>query len=173
MPTTLISYLPSMYHSFSGRRPPWPRWTSVPAPADRDRHAGPVVDQQRLGPPQGAGAAPGDLVRRRHRDPHLAARPGLLPLAPLGTLLGDGVGAVLDGASLLASTVDRPRSPDADSCTRAAYVALRRIATSSTSGTTPTRTGRADHGPYAPWSSDRSMIERNGPRNRRCSRSGT
>jgi hypothetical protein len=27
--------------------------------------------------------------------------------------------------------------------------------------------------PYAPWSSDRSMIERNGPRNRRRSRSGT
>jgi hypothetical protein len=37
-------------------------------------------------------------------------------------------GAVLDGASLLASTVDRPRSPDAELCIRAGYVALRRIA---------------------------------------------
>jgi hypothetical protein len=37
-------------------------------------------------------------------------------------------GAVLDGASLLASTVDRPRSSDAELCIRAGYVALRRIA---------------------------------------------
>jgi hypothetical protein len=37
-------------------------------------------------------------------------------------------GAVLDSASLLASTVDRPRSPDAELCIRAGYVALRRIA---------------------------------------------
>ena len=37
-------------------------------------------------------------------------------------------GAVLDGASLLASTVDRPRSADAELCIRAGYVALRRIA---------------------------------------------
>ena len=37
-------------------------------------------------------------------------------------------GAVLDAASLLASTVDRPRSPDAELCIRAGYVALRRIA---------------------------------------------
>ena len=35
---------------------------------------------------------------------------------------------MLDGASLLASTVDRPRSPDAELCIRAGYVALRRIA---------------------------------------------
>jgi hypothetical protein len=37
-------------------------------------------------------------------------------------------GAVLDGASLLVSTVDRPRSRDAELCIRAGYVALRRIA---------------------------------------------
>jgi hypothetical protein len=37
-------------------------------------------------------------------------------------------GAVLDGAALLASTVDRPRSPDAELCIRAGYVAMRRIA---------------------------------------------
>jgi hypothetical protein len=37
-------------------------------------------------------------------------------------------GAVLDGASLLASTVDRPRSAAAELCIRAGYVALRRIA---------------------------------------------
>jgi hypothetical protein len=37
-------------------------------------------------------------------------------------------GAVLDGASLLASTVDRPRSAGAELCIRAGYVALRRIA---------------------------------------------
>jgi hypothetical protein len=39
-------------------------------------------------------------------------------------------GRVLDGASLLASTVDRRRSPDAELCNRAGYVALRRIADS-------------------------------------------
>src|SRR6266545_2277637 len=37
-------------------------------------------------------------------------------------------GAVLDAASLFASTVDRPRSPDAEWCIRAGYIALRRIA---------------------------------------------
>ena len=34
----------------------------------------------------------------------------------------------LDGASLLASTVERPCSADAELCIRAGYVALRRIA---------------------------------------------
>ena len=37
-------------------------------------------------------------------------------------------GAVLDGASLPASTVGRPRAADAEPCIRAGYVALRRIA---------------------------------------------
>ncbi len=37
-------------------------------------------------------------------------------------------GAVLDGASLLASTVDRSRGADVELCIRAGYVALRRIA---------------------------------------------
>ena len=37
-------------------------------------------------------------------------------------------GAVLDAASLVASAVDRPRSPDAELCIRAGYIALRRIA---------------------------------------------
>jgi hypothetical protein len=37
-------------------------------------------------------------------------------------------GAVLDAAALVASTVDRPRSPDAELCIRAGYIALRRIA---------------------------------------------
>ena len=37
-------------------------------------------------------------------------------------------GRCYPGASLLASTVDRPRSPDAELCIRAGYVALRRIA---------------------------------------------
>jgi hypothetical protein len=37
-------------------------------------------------------------------------------------------GAVLDGASLVASTVDGPRDPEAQLCVRAGYVALRRIA---------------------------------------------
>jgi hypothetical protein len=37
-------------------------------------------------------------------------------------------GAVLDAASLVASTVDRPRSPNAELCIRAGYIALRRIA---------------------------------------------
>jgi hypothetical protein len=37
-------------------------------------------------------------------------------------------GAVLDAASLFASTVDRPRSPEAELCIRAGYIALRRIA---------------------------------------------
>jgi hypothetical protein len=37
-------------------------------------------------------------------------------------------GAVLDGDSLPASTVDRSRGADAELCIRAGYVALRRIA---------------------------------------------
>ena len=132
-------------------------------------------------------------------------------------------GAVLDGASLLASTVDRPRSPDAELCIRAGYVAMRRIADFFGIRHNPDPfwpeesisidrrefdqvcRELADAGvplkadleqawrdfagwrvnydrvllslaaltmaPYAPWSSDRSMIERDGPRNRRRSRS--
>ena len=128
-------------------------------------------------------------------------------------------GAVLDGASLLASTVDRPRSADAELCIRAGYVALRRIADFFNVRHNPdphwpeepisidrrefdevcrqlAEAGvplKADLdkawrdfagwrvnydrvllslaaltvAPYAPWSSDRSMIERNGSRLRR------
>jgi hypothetical protein len=132
-------------------------------------------------------------------------------------------GAVLDGASLLASTVDRPRSPDAELCIRAGYVALRRIADFFDVAHNPdphwpeepisidrrefdqackelAEAGvplkpdldqawrdfagwRVNYdrvllalaaltmAPYAPWSSDRSMIERNGMRHRRRARS--
>jgi hypothetical protein len=132
-------------------------------------------------------------------------------------------GAVLDGASLLASTVDRPRSPDAELCIRAGYVALRRIADFFNIDHNPdphwpevpisierrefdqvcrelTEAGvplkpdleqawrdfagwRVNYdrvllalaaltmAPYAPWSSDRSMIARNGLRHRRRTRS--
>ncbi len=128
-------------------------------------------------------------------------------------------GAVLDGASLLASTVDRRRSPDAELCIRAGYVALRRIADSfgiehnpdphwpqsrsRSTGASSTRSAgswprpgwplKADleqawrdfagwrvnydrvllslasltMAPYAPWSSDRSMLVRRRPLGRR------
>jgi hypothetical protein len=131
-------------------------------------------------------------------------------------------GAVLDGASLLASTVDRPRSPDAELCIRGGYVALRRIADffglghdpdprwpgqpisidrrefdqvcrELAAGGVPLKADleqawrdfagwRVNYdqvllalaaltmAPYAPWSSDRSMIGRNGPGQRRPSR---
>ena len=132
-------------------------------------------------------------------------------------------GAVLDAASLLASTVDRPRSADAELCIRAGYVAMRRIADFFNIRHNPDPhwpeepisidrrefdqvcRQLADAGvpvkadleqawrdfagwrvnydrvllalaaltmaPYAPWSSDRSMIERNGLRHRRPARS--
>ena len=131
-------------------------------------------------------------------------------------------GAVLDGASLLASTVDRPRSPDAELCIRAGYVALRRIADffdvrhnpdphwpeepisidrrefdqvcrQLAEAGVPLKADldqawrdfagwRVNYdrvllslaaltvAPYAPWSSDRSMIERNRSRIRRHNR---
>ena len=59
-------------------------------------------------------------------------------------------GAVLDGASLLASTVDRPRSPDAELCIRAGYVALRRIADSF----------GAEHNPDPHWPQEPISIDR-------------
>jgi hypothetical protein len=132
-------------------------------------------------------------------------------------------GAVLDGASLVASTVDRPRSPDAELCIRAGYVALRRIADffdipyhpdphwpeqaisidrsefdqvcrELVDAGVPLKADleqawrdfagwRVNYdrvllalaglimAPYAPWSSDRSMIGRNGARPRRSRRS--
>jgi hypothetical protein len=131
-------------------------------------------------------------------------------------------GAVLDGASLLASTVDRPRCPDAELCIRAGYVAMRRIADFFNVQHNPDPHWPEDPisidrrefdqvcrqlaeagvpikadldqawrdfagwrvnydrvlslaaltmAPYAPWSSDRSMIERNGSRIRRHNRS--
>ena len=111
-------------------------------PAERGRPADPLVDHRRLGSAGGPVAGVGELVRRRRRDPHLPAGPGVLPLAALGALMVTASGAVLDGASLLASTVDRPRSPDAELCIRAGYVALRRIADFFYVRHTPTRTGR-------------------------------
>jgi hypothetical protein len=132
-------------------------------------------------------------------------------------------GAVLDGASLLASTVDRPRSPAAELCIRAGYVALRRIADFFGIGHNPDphwpevpisidrrefdqvcrqlieagvplkpdldqawrdfagwrvnydrvllALAALTMAPYAPWSSDRSMIVRNDLRHRRRARS--
>jgi hypothetical protein len=132
-------------------------------------------------------------------------------------------GAVLDGASLLASTVDRPPSPDAELCIRAGYVALRRIADffgidhnpNPHWPEVPISIDRREYdqvcrelieagvplksdldqawrdfagwrvnydrvllalaaltmAPYAPWSSDRSMIVRNDLRHRRRARS--
>jgi hypothetical protein len=132
-------------------------------------------------------------------------------------------GAVLDGASLLVSTVDRPRSPDAELCIRAGYVAFRRIADffdiryhpnphwpevtisvdrreydqvcrELAEAGVPLKADREQAwrdfagwrvnydrlllslaaltmAPYAPWSSDRSMIAPNGPRHRRRARS--
>jgi hypothetical protein len=194
-------------------------------PADRDRDAGPVVDHRRLGRLE-------QLWRDRETwfvdvtETHTSL-PALVffrsPHWEHSWVTASG--AVLDGASLLASTVDRPRSPDAELCIRAGYVALRRIADffgirHNPDPHWPEESISIDRrefdqvcrelaeagvplkgdleqawrdfagwrvnydrvllalaaltmAPYAPWSSDRSMIERNGPRNRRRSRSGT
>jgi hypothetical protein len=134
-------------------------------------------------------------------------------------------GAVLDAASLYASTVDRPRSPDGELCIRAGYIALRRIADFFAIPHPPDPhwpaepisidrrefdaacREMADVGvplksdleqawrdfagwrvnydrvllslasltmaPYAPWSSDRSIVNRRPPIRRRRTRSGT
>jgi len=107
--------------------------------------------------------------------------------------------------SLLASAVDRPRSPDAELCIRAGYVALRRITDFFDVRHNPDphwpqepipidrrefdpawrdfAGWRVNYdrvllslaaltiAPYAPWFSDRSMVERNGSRIRRHNRS--
>ena len=134
-------------------------------------------------------------------------------------------GAVLDAASLVASTVDRPRSPDAELCIRAGYIALRRIAdffgiahpTDPHWPAEPISIDRSEFdevcrqltdagvplkadleqawrdfagwrvnydrvllslasltmAPYAPWSSDRSILYRRPPLRRRRTRSST
>jgi hypothetical protein len=134
-------------------------------------------------------------------------------------------GAVLDAASLYASTVDRPRSPDGELCIRAGYIALRRIADffaiphpsdphwpaepisierrefdaacrEMTDAGVPLKPDleqawrdfagwRVNYdrvllslasltmAPYAPWSSDRSIVNRRPPLRRRRTRSGT
>ena len=134
-------------------------------------------------------------------------------------------GAVLDAASLVASTVDRPRSPDAELCIRAGYIALRRIADffgiphpddphwpdepisidrrefdevcrQLTDAGVPLKPDleqawrdfagwRVNYdrvllslasltmAPYAPWSSDRSMVYRRPPLRRRRTQSST
>ena len=67
------------------------------------------VSIMRLGAARGAVAGLGAVVRGRHRDPHLPAGAGVLPLTYWQQSWVTAAGAVLDGASLLASTVDRPR----------------------------------------------------------------
>ena len=134
-------------------------------------------------------------------------------------------GAVLDAASLYASTVDRPRNPDGELCIRAGYIALRRIAdffaiphpSDPHWPAEPISIDRREFdaacrelseagvplkpdleqawrdfagwrvnydrvllslasltmAPYAPWSSDRSIVNRRPPIGRRRTRSGT
>jgi hypothetical protein len=134
-------------------------------------------------------------------------------------------GAVLDAASLYASTVDRPRNPDGELCIRAGYIALRRIADFFAIPHPPDPHWPAEPisidrrefdaacremseagvplkpdleqawrdfagwrvnydrvllslasltmAPYAPWSSDRSIVNRRPPIGRRRTRSGT
>jgi hypothetical protein len=134
-------------------------------------------------------------------------------------------GAVLDAASLYASTVDRPRNPDGELCIRAGYIALRRIADffaiphpphphwpaepisidrrefdaacrEMSEAGVPLKPDleqawrdfagwRVNYdrvllslasltmAPYAPWSSDRSIVNRRPPIGRRRTRSGT
>jgi hypothetical protein len=59
-------------------------------------------------------------------------------------------GAILDAASLYASTVDRPRDPDAELCIRAGYIALGRIADFF----------RVPHHPDPHWPDEPISIER-------------
>jgi hypothetical protein len=134
-------------------------------------------------------------------------------------------GAVLDAASLYASTVDRPRNADGELCIRAGYIALRRIADFFAIPHPPDPHWPAEPisidrrefdaacremseagvplkpdleqawrdfagwrvnydrvllslasltmAPYAPWSSDRSIVNRRPPIGRRRTRSGT
>jgi hypothetical protein len=134
-------------------------------------------------------------------------------------------GAVLDAASLYASTVDRPRNPDGELCIRAGYIALRRIADFFAIPHPPDPHWPAEPisidrrefdaacremseagvplkpdleqawrdfagwrvnydrvllslasltmAPYAPWSSDRSIVNRRPPIGRRRTRSGS
>jgi len=125
----LISYLPSMYQSFSRREA---------AVASLDVRAGT--------PPTAAGM----LIRfstiegwERLSDAWRTWEAWFVDVTETHTSLPALVffrsphwehswvtasGAVLDTASLVASTVDRPRSPDAELCIRAGYIALRRIA---------------------------------------------
>jgi hypothetical protein len=60
----LISYLPSMYQSFQRREAAvHGAGRAGQHPADGHGHAHPVVDHRRLGPPRGAVAGMGDVVR--------------------------------------------------------------------------------------------------------------
>src|SRR5919198_4002856 len=96
----LLSYLPSMYTSFSRREA---------AVAGLDVRAG--------SPPSAA-----ELLIRHSRIE------GLDHLDDLWRAWETSAGGVLDAASLTASTIDRPRPVEAQLCIRAGYIALRKIA---------------------------------------------
>jgi hypothetical protein len=125
----LISYLPSMYQSFS-------RWEAAVAALDVRADTPPTAAAMliRVSRIEGWDRL-GDLWRDWEgwfvdvTETHTSL-PALVffrsPHWQHSWVTASG--AVLDAASLLASTVDRPRSPDAELCIRAGYVALRRIA---------------------------------------------
>ena len=89
----LIAYLPTIYNAFSRRE------LAVAQLGDAGRHAaergrapGAVPRDRMERSASRAVVALGDLVRRAGGDPHVARRPGLLPVAQPTPVVGHGVG---------------------------------------------------------------------------------
>lgn len=125
----LVSYLPTMYGAFSQREQAVTgletRAGSPPSPITMIRRYQLIQGLDKIGEVWDTWQLWFEMVEESHT--------ALLPLVyyrspqPNRSWI-NAAGAVLDAASIMASTVDRPRDPEAELCIRAGYLCLRRIA---------------------------------------------
>jgi len=124
----LISYLPTMYAAFSQREAAVTgletRAGSPPSPVKMLVRYHQIAGLDRIGEVWATWLSWFEIVQESHTS--------LQPLVYYRSPQPDrswvtAAGAVLDAAALVASTLDRPRDPQAELCIRAGYLCLQRI----------------------------------------------
>ncbi len=125
----LVSYLPAVYSAFSAREAAVTgletRAGTPPSPVNMLRRYHLIQGMDRIGEVWTTWQAWFEMVE----ESHTALVPLIFYRSPQPERSWvTAAGAVLDTASLVASTLDRPRDPRAELCIRAGYICLQRIA---------------------------------------------
>ena len=115
----LIAYLPTMYSAFSQREATVTGLDSAGAPSHTSENDIPLLYHPRNGPDSRNLGGMAAMVRDIEES-HTALQPLVLYRSPQPNRSWiTAAGAVLDSAAVVASTLDRPRDPDAELCIRA------------------------------------------------------